>query len=289
MTTTEELFAVAHRMEIAGNDKVIAHARAGMKALDEAVAKVGRAFSGSWLGYHAFVYYEDLKPPPPGAHFSQEWGLMHSRRGTRGDWCEFDRDGIVELIKAQARNPNLDKATNAAVLAISAFEVAKSDALSILSSESDGDQFLSGLTEELKRLDPMSVDEIVLAWAPSGSMMTRDSLARGQGILCPPHLVVGADVAYIDVAVKTCAKGAGVCRKAASHLERKTRRTTRDSRIGTNVFIGHGRSAAWRELKDFIETRLELPWDEFNRVPVAGVTNQARLSEMLDAAAVALS
>ena len=46
--------------------------------------------------------------------------------------------------------------------------------------------------------------------------------------------------------------------------------------------------SAWRELKDFVQDRLQLPWDEFNRVPVAGVTNQARLSEMLDAAAIAL-
>jgi predicted nucleotide-binding protein len=59
-------------------------------------------------------------------------------------------------------------------------------------------------------------------------------------------------------------------------------------RVRTNVFIGHGRSAAWRELKDFVQDRLGLPWDEFNRVPVAGVTNIARLSEMLDAAAIAL-
>ena len=43
----------------------------------------------------------------------------------------------------------------------------------------------------------------------------------------------------------------------------------------------------WRELKDFIGDRLGLPYDEFNRVPVAGVTNVARLSEMLDAAAIA--
>jgi len=32
---------------------------------------------------------------------------------------------------------------------------------------------------------------------------------------------------------------------------------------------------------------LNLPWDEFNRVPVAGVTNIARLSEMLDSACIA--
>jgi predicted nucleotide-binding protein len=57
--------------------------------------------------------------------------------------------------------------------------------------------------------------------------------------------------------------------------------------VGTNVFIGHGRSPVWRDLKDFVHERLGLPYDEFNRVPVAGVTNIARLSEMLDSAAVA--
>lgn len=57
---------------------------------------------------------------------------------------------------------------------------------------------------------------------------------------------------------------------------------------GTKIFIGHGRASAWRELKDFIHDRLGLPWDEFNRVPVAGVANIARLSEMLDDAAIAL-
>lgn len=76
--------------------------------------------------------------------------------------------------------------------------------------------------------------------------------------------------------------------KAASHLERVAHRQAADERLGTNVFIGHGRSEAWRELKDFVQDRLGLPWDEFNRVPVAGVTNIARLSEMLDAAAIAL-
>ena len=57
--------------------------------------------------------------------------------------------------------------------------------------------------------------------------------------------------------------------------------------IGTKVFIGHGRSLVWRELKDFLEDRLGLSVGEFNRVPVAGIATSTRLSEMLDAAAFA--
>ncbi len=53
------------------------------------------------------------------------------------------------------------------------------------------------------------------------------------------------------------------------------------------IFIGHGRSLMWRELKDFIKDSLGLLYDEFNRVPVAGSTNVERLSEMLNGAAIA--
>lgn len=57
---------------------------------------------------------------------------------------------------------------------------------------------------------------------------------------------------------------------------------------GTKVFIGHGQSPAWRDLKDFLSDRLGLNYDEFNRVPVAGLPNATRLSAMLDDAAIAL-
>lgn len=36
-----------------------------------------------------------------------------------------------------------------------------------------------------------------------------------------------------------------------------------------------------------ISGRLKLPWDEFNRVSIAGITNTTRLSQMLDSAASA--
>lgn len=56
---------------------------------------------------------------------------------------------------------------------------------------------------------------------------------------------------------------------------------------GTRIFIGHGRSPLWRELKDFVSDRLGLAWDEFNREAVAGYTTSERLSEMLSQAAFA--
>lgn len=56
---------------------------------------------------------------------------------------------------------------------------------------------------------------------------------------------------------------------------------------GTRVFIGHGRSLDWRDLKDFLSERLGLEYDEFNRESIAGISTSNRLEEMLDNAAFA--
>ncbi len=56
---------------------------------------------------------------------------------------------------------------------------------------------------------------------------------------------------------------------------------------GKKIFIGHGGSRLWKDLKDFLQDRMHLPWDEFNRVPVGGITNINRLMQMLDEAAIA--
>ncbi len=52
-------------------------------------------------------------------------------------------------------------------------------------------------------------------------------------------------------------------------------------------FIGHGGSPVWRELKDFLENKLGLPYEEFNRIPQAGKTTSNRLKEMLESCCMA--
>ena len=55
----------------------------------------------------------------------------------------------------------------------------------------------------------------------------------------------------------------------------------------TRVFIGHGHSHVWRELKDFIEDTLKLPTEEFNRISSAGYSTKERLKEMLEVSCMA--
>ncbi|TIX43227.1 MAG: hypothetical protein E5V40_04095 [Mesorhizobium sp.] len=58
-------------------------------------------------------------------------------------------------------------------------------------------------------------------------------------------------------------------------------------KINKRIFVGHGRSAVWRDLKDYLVDRLGLECVEFNSEAVAGRSTTDRLKQMLDQAGFA--
>ncbi len=50
----------------------------------------------------------------------------------------------------------------------------------------------------------------------------------------------------------------------------------------SKIFIGHGQSNLWKDLKDFLVDRLQLQYEEFNRESVVGRSTKERLEEMLN-------
>jgi hypothetical protein len=261
-----------------------------LEALEKSAAEVGKAWSHSFLGYQSHVYYEGLKPPPAGAHFSSEWGLEgRYSMGTRGDWVEFPEDVVEKEVKKRAGNPDITKAAEAAAKSKKIFEERRADVVSVMRTAkgSRNDGFLEKLIEEAENLKIFTLPEFIRQFQPSGQLMSRDTIAITQGMWTPPHYLVLAEVLSMRAPVFACQSLSKIARRAFSHLERTEKKLAKAERVGTNVCIGHGRSKEWKDLKDFISDRMRLPWDEFNRVPVAGIPNTVRLSEMLDAAAVA--
>ena len=117
--------------------------------------------------------------------------------------------------------------------------------------------------------------------------MSKDLLAIQAGLHIPPHMSVISQVSAIKSPFISCQELSKLSYRVASHIQNIEKHNIQSDQVGTHVFIGHGQSSLWRELKDFIQDRMYLPWDEFNRVPVAGLTNITRLSQMLDKAAIA--
>ncbi len=285
MTISKDLFLLANKLNQFTESQF-----PEIDALTESANNVGESWSGSWLGYHSRVYYENFNSPPPGAEFSQEWGFQDAfSSGTRGGWREYKFNDVVQLINENAGNPSLEKINFEAEKANELFEEIKSSTLSLVYSSFDpeNDKFLKGLVEKIEKIKIFSESDFIKYQRPSGQMMSRDMIAIEKGLIAPPHIAVLANAIATKQPFQTCAELKKHVSKLASHLENLEKKTVVEERIGTNIFIGHGRSPYWRELKDFASERMGLPWDEFNRVPVAGVTNITRLAQMLDQACIA--
>lgn len=291
MSVIEELFAVATKLTERSDLIRDKDFNEPLERLEKAANAIGKTWSGSWLGYHSVVYYENFVEPPTGARFSQEWGLMDSfTRYTLGKWVEYTFQDVVNVINHLAGNPDVAQQEKKAAEAQEFFEEAKYMILSCFSRISEptaNDKFIEDLREKADKQKTLRADEFISYCRPSGSFMSRDTTAVGQGLKTPPHFSVLANVFALRQPLTACGELGKIARRLATHLRNQERKTGRDQRVATKVFIGHGSSPVWKDLKNFIQDRLHLSWDEFNRVPVAGFTNIERLSEMLNQAAIA--
>jgi len=256
----------------------------------ELAKEIGRSASRSWIGYQANVYYEDFKAPPAGEHFDIEHGTSGTYySGPNPSWIEYTEQEVFDRLVSENAKTALAACEQRAETGLALLKGIKADVSSILTVylRDHDDPFVRRLADEIESAEVLNAADIANQMSPKRQLITSDMRAVQQGTWAPPHTKVQARVTAAHQPAAHCRELAGRLEKLAAHLARIKQREVRAARVGTNVFIGHGRSPAWRDVKDFIQDRLRLPFDEFNRVPVAGVTNIARLSEMLDAAACA--
>ena len=259
---------------------------------------VGKSWSNSWLGYQSRVYYRDFQVPKPGESFSIEWGM--SMKGgeylglgnmTTGDWCEYIFDDVVNFINQKGNRVEIEKARTSSKSAEDAFEDTKHSVLSIISANFDSeeeDEYLTKTLNEIKSTKASQKDEFIEYIKPSGQITSRDRRALDGGIKVPPHLFVWSDTMEIMAPFKRCKSLRKLISQLASHIDNLANSMKRMKKTGKNIFIGHGQSSSWRELKDFITERLELSVEEFNREPIGGLTNVERISRMLKQSCIAL-
>lgn len=268
----------------------VASSREKLERLEAEAKTVGRSASGSWLGYHAYIYYADLLPPPPGHHFNAEFGFIQLQtiRTTSGDWQQYDPEEVADEIyqRGGLKGPKEVEGLIAGATKLLKQVLQALRSITALASKHHDDSVISDIHGRIQKASVPSANSIAHKMQP-GSLVSRDSTALSQGWRVPPHIQVqvaamgGLAVFRMLENLREEAEG------LASHLERMSHLRSERRVAGSHVFIGHGRSPAWRELEGFIRGRLHLEPDEFNRVSTAGVTNVARLSEMLDAAGFA--
>lgn len=254
--------------------------------------QIAAAASESWIGYHANVYYQGLETPQPGDHFSSEWGLMtmFSRQPSQ-NWVEYTDDAIR---KAANDNVDGDFMVRLEELSDSAAKVCQEGQDSLLTIvdvllDSEKTSTLKRLRDDIKQIEHRtSAQKFVEVMRPKGSFISRDAVAVSQGIRVPPHAAMRAELISLFSPFAGLEKLVKACRNILEYMEVHDMVDARTVKKAERVFIGHGRSSVWRELKDFLQDRLGLTWEEFNREPTAGQPTVDRIQAMLDNSCFAL-
>ena len=261
-------------------------------ALRDACRQIGRAWSGSNLGYHATVYFADFAPKPPEAQFSSEWGLeerwpVHQ---PHWGWRIMDREAVIDEIISRAGGADPRKLDIELAPIRDDFVNLKENVISVLTAllAAVSDPFLQRKLHEIEQLQPRDPHAVAISFLPKGQVITRDTLALTQRLQVAPHQSAAALPVSATELGAAIDQLTNITQLSTVHIARLNERQPHvNSKKGITVFIGHGKSRIWRELKDFLVEQLRLVIDEFNNVPTAGVPTTERLAEMLDAAAFA--
>lgn len=286
-----ELDETAQQLRSAVAEGDAADMRGPLEALDNVLEAVHKSWSGSNLGYHARTYYADFLPPPADDLFNKEWGLIRGGTRIRG-WVVHDDEAdvkayILDRAGITSLKPLQVKSDHARQQLLQSKETIASILANCVAAQPDA--YLSGLAEKVADISAPSATSFSRQFLPSGQIMSRDSTAINQGLRVSPHHYVYGDRQAIEAPYICLRSLADHAENAAKHLRRRPVDPPMAvaAQLGSRVFIGHGGSPQWRELKDYIQDQLGVPVDEFNRVPTAGFATIARLSEMLDSAAMA--
>lgn len=261
-----------------------------LAALEAAAKKVGRAWSGSNLGYQANVYYDGFEAPPPGAIFSREWGFLGTFHGTTGDWKTFSAEQVNERIEDEAGRPDLSEARAQSEALAADVEKAVQQARSMAAKiPKPYDDFVKENVDQLSHLSIPSISQLCRAQmrGVSGQIMSRDAQAIEGGIQTAPHQVSLAKVQQIRSPYVVARELAEVCERLGRHLEDLDSVGVAVVQLGSKVFIGHGgASNEYLKLGVWLGDN-GLEWEVFDRKPTAGMSTKERLLEMLDNAQIA--
>ncbi len=291
--SSDELIQIAEEMgELLERAREI-RIRDTLNRLEAAATEVGHSASKSWLGYHANVYYRNFQSPPGHAYFNRRYGLgawkpYYTDLRTSGDWEEYGRDHVINTIHSRGGNPEMGPVLQYHQNARGTAIRQQNAILSILDIELNEapSEFLSQMRQEINALSFSTELELLWSWAPE-ERTTEDIRAVQEGrIEAPPHFSVLARLQAIENTLTGITKLGDFAGQTELHISRRRRRQQRNMG-GTRVFIGHGRSPAWRVLKEFLQDRLGLTTEEFNRVSAAGMPTSGRLSDMMDTAGIA--
>jgi predicted nucleotide-binding protein len=285
----EELTALAHESERIASTVKVQPFSTTVSKITEAIEQVGASSSQSWIGYHSRMYYSGFRRPPASDAFSSEWGLASEYFPPSDNWQEVDYEKVYEHVMGLAERPDTKSFESAAAQAAEMFEQNRDELIAILNLILDHSKSsaVEEIRDEVRKLKLFTAAKIIDMKRPE-RVMTRDTTALSQGLQPPHHFKIAAWLLEQQLAFQSLEQVAKLAKRAAGYLSREVKMNQKSSPETDCIFIGHGGDSQWKDVADFVQTRLKLTIEEFNHHPPAGMTTQERLDEMLQKATFAL-
>lgn len=289
----DDLVRVVRRCERAANTLDAEPIASMCTRLQTEAGNIGLASSGGWLGYHANVYVEGLRPKTPGDFFDTEWGNegAFSNQTQGGPWAIYDYDAILNEIKRRAQVLDTSTIEDTAEAIGDVFTECQDDLLPTIDAllAAKDDDAITKVRKKIASLKPFHTERDFFQATVAGKQFgTRDSRAMAEGLRAPPHVKVGFWLTSLFSYQNSARELAKQAKYLAKYIEKTRKMKGRTvAKTDGNIFIGHGHSRTWKDLKDFLQDRLGLKWDEFNREATAGLSTKERLETMLDEATFA--
>lgn len=295
----EDLIALAGQLEKAEEPIRSANANRSLGELEKAIRIAESAWSGSWLGYHARVYHEEMEPLPPGTKFQPQWGLITGEevdKPSTGKWNKYRREDVVRFIRERAGNPDLGPLREASAKAARLHGEARAALAPVLRnwlSKPGNDPILESLAAKVSESITHSEEDFLKKWAPRKPPTSRDQIAVEEGVVAPPHLLVKAEVWAIRHPFMVCGELAKTLRWLVSHAtETQKKREEKHPPAAVvppvvaksdarGIGVGHGKSTLGLRLRDRIAEKFSIPCHGFPQVPLPGLGTMATMLEVL--------
>ena len=243
-----------------------------IKKITSVTNNFNKSWSTSWIGYQASVYYRNFEIPLPGDYFSTEWGFQEAfSNPTTENWVEYSFDTVVNEIKRRAglSNEEIREFDDAAKKIRVIYNDTKKEFIDLVEINfyKTKEPYLEKILNDTTNIKIFTQDDILKSRMPK-QFMTRDNIASSQGPRYPPHISYESYFLSLLAIKQALQKALDQANKYFIYFNDKKLNSYDKAEMSNKVFIGHGRSVIWKELKDFLEDRLNLEWEEFNREPV---------------------
>jgi len=192
MITLEELKLKIGDFESPIETHINAHEEELNKLL-EIIDSIEESWSGSWIGFHANLYYGDFNKPEWHERFNSEWGSLNA---IPIYWKEINYDDVISYIKTKYNGTDIKDIIKLFEELTKTANIVKENFCTELSRIKRLPDFKeeSSLLEEIEKIKWGFDVAVLIDYRKPKQIMTRDTFALSQGIKIPPHIVYQAKV-----------------------------------------------------------------------------------------------